>query len=1084
MTDRVISVRLQLTIDRANRDAKQFGGTLTGVATTADKAGKQLTQLGTAGKGVGTSLAKGTATATASIGGLNSRLGDATSSLKSFAKLGAVVGAVHFFGTMIDEAEEAERTTRQTEAVIRSTGGAANVTAGQVSDLADKLSQKTAVDDEVVAHGENVLLTFKNIRNEVGAGNDIFNQTTAVALDMSAALSQSGDASEGLQSNSVRLGKALNDPIAGISALTRVGVTFTAQQKAQIRALVESGDILSAQKIILGELTSEFGGMGEASATSIGKAKVSWKNFAEELGGKVMPAVNAVSNWALHTGLPALGDVASTVGDVVTPAFHGLVAAGGGVVGMWQSLPGPIQAGAIAMGAWMLVGDKVSGFFGRTTGPLRTFGQDVQHVMTASGGEVGKFGASMQVLQDKVPALGAMGSAFRTAKGDVAGFGSTLKGVAMAGISGLKSAATGLMGFFGGPWGLALTAATVGLTFLAGQSAKAEARQQDLANAGKHVAEVLREQGGVINEKVRAAAAADAEDKGMLKAAQDLGIALPAVTNAITGQSGALEGLRTKLQAIIDANKVYATDEFGNVNWTGQLTDQGIAAKNLLNDVNALAGGRDSDTAAAAREVEATGQVNLAHTAGMTSTELYRQAIERAGIEYDETAGLAEQLKAAVDALTAAEMSRIDTLESYEAAQDALTSSVQANGHSLDVHTEAGRKNRDALEDVAKKSRDLMMADIESGVPMNQALARHNDRIAALRTEAGKTFAAKAEANKLITAYSKIPKDVRTAIQAEGYEAVKHKLDVLYAQQVRLEGKNPVPLNLGNIKRESRAGGGPIHGPGGPTSDDVPIWASSGEFMQRAAAVDYYGTGFMEAVNSKRFPKEMAQGFAGGGAVWPFPVDVTKTRIPPPMLTSSSAAAGSPAVVAAVRAVAARYGWGSGAQWSALSSLISHESGWNPGAANPTSSARGLFQKLTSMHGPLEATVGGQAQWGLNYIRGRYGSPAAAWSAWNSRSPHWYAQGGAVKGGDGAALGGLGGLGDFMRGTYRRGTDRVPMDGLYQLHRGEKVSAAGRGGGGEAVLTIRSDGTLWADAVVDTLHKADKTGRLQLEVRR
>lgn len=84
------------------------------------------------------------------------------------------------------------------------------------------------------------------------------------------------------------------------------------------------------------------------------------------------------------------------------------------------------------------------------------------------------------------------------------------------------------------------------------------------------------------------------------------------------------------------------------------------------------------------------------------------------------------------------------------------------------------------------------------------------------------------------------------------------------------------------------------------------------------------------------------------------------------------------AVVDAVRAVAKKYGWGSGAQWNALDWIINKESSWNPSAKNPSSSARGLFQKMTSIHGPLEGSVKGQANWGLRYIKGRYGSPARA----------------------------------------------------------------------------------------------------------
>ncbi len=95
-----------------------------------------------------------------------------------------------------------------------------------------------------------------------------------------------------------------------------------------------------------------------------------------------------------------------------------------------------------------------------------------------------------------------------------------------------------------------------------------------------------------------------------------------------------------------------------------------------------------------------------------------------------------------------------------------------------------------------------------------------------------------------------------------------------------------------------------------------------------------------------------------------------------------------------VRAVAQKYGWGLGSQWGALDWLINKESGWNPNAANPSSSARGLFQKMTSVHGPLESTVEGQAKWGLDYIKGRYGNPVAAQMFHQGHG--YYANGGQV----------------------------------------------------------------------------------------
>lgn len=93
------------------------------------------------------------------------------------------------------------------------------------------------------------------------------------------------------------------------------------------------------------------------------------------------------------------------------------------------------------------------------------------------------------------------------------------------------------------------------------------------------------------------------------------------------------------------------------------------------------------------------------------------------------------------------------------------------------------------------------------------------------------------------------------------------------------------------------------------------------------------------------------------------------------------------------RAAANSFGW-SGGQWSALNKLVSGESGWNPKAKNASSGAYGLFQALpASKIKGNKNSIRAQANFGLNYIKDRYGSPKKAWSAWQGRSPHWYASG-------------------------------------------------------------------------------------------
>jgi hypothetical protein len=99
---------------------------------------------------------------------------------------------------------------------------------------------------ESIQSGENLLLTFRSLKNGVGEGNDVFNQATVALVDMARALGKDP------QDAAIQLGKALNDPITGMTALRRVGVSFTQDQQKLIKTLAESGDIMGAQKVILG----------------------------------------------------------------------------------------------------------------------------------------------------------------------------------------------------------------------------------------------------------------------------------------------------------------------------------------------------------------------------------------------------------------------------------------------------------------------------------------------------------------------------------------------------------------------------------------------------------------------------------------------------------------------------------------------------------------------------------------------------------------------------------------------------------------------------------------------------------------
>ena len=215
---------------------------------------------------------------------------------KSLVGMGAAIG-VGFaaFRTLssaisgsIEEANEAIKVNAATAQIIKATGGAAQVTADQVADLSQRISEQIAVDDELIQSSANLILTFKNVANQGEGLAAIFDRTVMAAQDLSAA--GFGDA----ESAAKMLGKALQDPERGLTALSRAGVTFTQQQKEQIKTLSQSGDILKAQQVILAEVESQVGGVAAATATGTERFQVYFDNLKEEVGLAILPLLNAL----------------------------------------------------------------------------------------------------------------------------------------------------------------------------------------------------------------------------------------------------------------------------------------------------------------------------------------------------------------------------------------------------------------------------------------------------------------------------------------------------------------------------------------------------------------------------------------------------------------------------------------------------------------------------------------------------------------------------------------------------------------------------------------------------------------------
>jgi hypothetical protein len=184
--------------------------------------------------------------------------------------LGGLAGAIGF-QRIIAATVEAERAQAKLQQVIKSTGGVAGFTSKQLQSVAGELQRVTAFGDDAVVAMQAVLLTFTNVRG------DQFTKATEAVLDLSTALGTD------LQSAALLVGKALNDPVKGATALQRSGIQLTETQKELIKSFVETGEVAKAQEIILQELGVQFGGQARAIRDTFGGALESVKNALGDL---------------------------------------------------------------------------------------------------------------------------------------------------------------------------------------------------------------------------------------------------------------------------------------------------------------------------------------------------------------------------------------------------------------------------------------------------------------------------------------------------------------------------------------------------------------------------------------------------------------------------------------------------------------------------------------------------------------------------------------------------------------------------------------------------------------------------------
>jgi hypothetical protein len=263
------TAKLVVDLSLKGNFARQLGQSGRALGTFDAKLAQTEGRAYRAGQQIGTGIKRGLAIGVAGIGLLGYEI---SQGLDSLVKL--------------------EAQTEATNAVIKSTGGVAGITATQVRAMAEEFESLNALfGDEVIQSAENMLLSFTNI------GKKAFKPTLQAALDLNAGL---GRGPEGLANTAKTLGVALNDPTKGLGRLSKAGITFLAEQTKRIKKLQKEGKLYQAQAIILKEVQKRFGGrfaaFGGETARKVAKFHDAIEDLQRTLAAGLLPVVSNIAD--------------------------------------------------------------------------------------------------------------------------------------------------------------------------------------------------------------------------------------------------------------------------------------------------------------------------------------------------------------------------------------------------------------------------------------------------------------------------------------------------------------------------------------------------------------------------------------------------------------------------------------------------------------------------------------------------------------------------------------------------------------------------------------------------------------------
>lgn len=442
----------------------------------------------------------------------------------------------------------------------------------------------------------------------------------------------------------------------------------------------------------------------------------------------------------------------------------------------------------------------------------------------------------------------------------------------------LQAAGRGLVGLFGGPFGIAVAAATAGLALFGQES-------QDAANTQRSLASALRESNGQFDANARSALFNSESYQDVKDSVQGAGLSHKQYIDALVQGGPALDGLRSRLERIVEAGR---SQEFVGNTTRDVYTDQAKAAMDLLGATDGLRGSVEGAVEEFGAAADASDVLAGSMHASVPGADALRESLTTLADQTADTTDKADALNDVWRRLFGIQIGLEEATANWEGGLADLAEQIEgvktetgnwrgallnANG-TVNTSTEAGRNLLENLVQQGDEYRTLAQTAfdtaLQQGKSQKQATeaartAVHERRAQFIR-EAEQLGFTRRQAQRLADRYLGMPRDVFTGIHQPGILAaldrasdLRHRLNQIpdhvsttVTTIFTSRGTGPTATNRllssagfkdgGQVQAFDDGGAvqafpnGFVRGPGGPRSDDILALLSNREFVSTAAS--------------------------------------------------------------------------------------------------------------------------------------------------------------------------------------------------------------------------------------------------------